>query len=249
MELMERIKRFEEARGLYPHLRQYLEDSVKKGNKMPEFYVNLENAMGTLEEFSIVYPLPDSYFIHAYKSWSGGKKYVIVEPPMDPDAYAKYPTVAEAFSKECGDLVRKAKGDEKDDVVMDFMIRMVTGHKEPSPGWLAKKMGRGPPPKIQINPKELMPIWQRLCRDMIDHGALTPVIDDPYVDEIESAGSGRLTVLHRIWGMMESSLRFKDALELDTLLEKELSHPGRGWAAFKTVSFKTSRGATGIIQR
>jgi len=249
MARLDRHQAFELNLSLNPHLKKYIGDRAARGFGRADYVLDLQPAMKTMEEFNFIYPVAPPAFIHASRLGAGGKHYIVVEPAMSKETSAKYDTIAEAFRRECGDLVKNAPAGERGKTAVDFVDRMTRAPKKGPGGRLAGIFGIGKPPTVQVSPEERLVISLRLVRDTKDHGALTPVIGDPYVDEMVSAGGGRLDVVHKVWGTMETGIKFGDARMLDALFEKEASHPGRGWEQNKTITFRTSHNTTGIIQR
>jgi len=233
----------------HPHFRRYLDDWAGKGRPPPEFYENLQSRMKTMEEFNFIYPLQEPNFIHAYRLWSPVKNYMVVEPTMDQSTCLKYRLIEVAFSEEGPDLSLSTSEYENERQVDKFIRQMTTDIMEPPPGWLARKLGLAPHPKIYASDEDRKAISIHLLREKTGRSALTPMIGDPYLDGLVSAGGGRLEVLHKVWGTMEASMRFKDASELDAMLEKEAARSGPTVPPEHPLSFRTSRGATGIIHR
>jgi len=125
MVTVDRVKLFEKAVATHPHLKAYLEKWQAEGNKLPDFYVQLQSDMAKLKEFNFLYPVQDPMFIHVHKFGIGGKKYVTIEPTMDEETHEKYEEVLTAILKEAP-YEKAHETKEEFVVVLEKLMRKVT---------------------------------------------------------------------------------------------------------------------------
>lgn len=243
------VKQLSDALRRHPHFVRYLEEWAKKGRGMPEFHENLRARMRTMEEFNFVYPVKPPDFIHAYKSGGGRKEYIIIEPHLSEEGLKSHRILLDEFQHSIADNSAVASGPDRWSFIHQFLKQNVTTRRIPEPGWLRRNIGLAPPPKTYVSEGDLDVIALYLDREMTGRGVLTPMVIDPYLNELNAIGAGRLEVVHKVWGAMEVGRRFRDATELDGLLEREAIRPGPTKPPEHPLTFRTSRGKTGIIHR
>lgn len=249
MVILDRHQWFEKSKREHPHMARYLDDWKAKGRPPPEFYVNLESRMRTMEEFNFIYPVKPPDYIHTCRFGARPKEYIVVEPGMTEETKNKYAGLAEELRQAHPELQNQTSRMERWSIIDGFLTNRATTRAQPEPGWLSRKLGLGPAPKMQLSEEELGIIILYLERESAGRGPLTPMVCDPYLNELNSVGGGRLEVVHKVWGTMEVSKRFKNAAELDGALEREASRPGPTLPPEHPLSFRASRGKTGIIHR
>lgn len=218
MVIQDRKKKFQEAVDRNPHLATYLERWSAEGNKLPEFYPQLQSDMAKLKEFSFLYPVGDPMFIHVYKLGTSGKRYVTIEPTMSEDTLAKFERIQQAILKEAP-YERAHESREEFATVLERLMRRVTTFKEsPVTGWLSSRLSGFESKKILITEREFETIKYFMVRNIIEHGPLEPIIRDPFIEDIHSIGTADLYVVHKVFGMMATNVRFMDAAHLDEFL-------------------------------
>jgi flagellar protein FlaI len=218
MVTVDRIKLFEKAVATHPHLKEYLEKWSSEGNKLPDFYVQLQSDMAKLKEFNYIYPVLDPMFIHVFKLGVSGKRYITIEPSMAEETHVKYEEVLSAILKEAP--YEKAHETKQEfEVVLDKLMRMVTTDKKADTGsWLSRKMSGFETRKILVDKREFDAMKFYLKRNIIEHGPLEPIIRDPYIEDIHSIGTANLYIVHKVFGMMATNVKFRDDDELDEFL-------------------------------
>lgn len=154
---------------------------------------------------------------------------VLREAPYEKD----YPTEID-FSKE----EEKLKFIE----IMDKLLRRVTTFKEPKTGILKKKSNptNSADSKSDNNPlslskisdfvsrfserrhpltrDEFMAIKYYMVRNIVEHGPLEPIIRDPYIEDVHCIGTDQIFIVHKVFGMMETNIRFETHEELSDFL-------------------------------
>jgi flagellar protein FlaI len=253
MDARDRADMFHKQVNLSPHLRDYMDKWILEGQKLPEFHPSLGRAMAQLQKFNIVYPVGDPCYIHAHRSVDGYKMYIPIEPVMSPKTSLVYTRVLDSMANDICHPVAGATDEQKRDAIRANLTEL-TAKKPNSPlSGILRALHLGGRPRLRIwthiDREDYPVIGYFLVRDLIDHGALEPIVRDPYVDLMRSTGAGRLGVMHRVWGSMETGLQFKDAAQLDAMFQELSLHPGTNWTRWKTISFRTSAGKTGLIRR
>ncbi len=218
MVIQDRRKKFQEALDRNPHLAGYLERWSAEGNKLPEFYPQLQSDMAKLKEFNFLYPVGDPMFIHVYKIGASGKRYVTIEPSMSEETLDRFERIQQAILKEAP-YERPHESKEEFAALLERLMRRVTTFKEsPVTGWLSSRISGFETKKILISERELETIKYYMIRNIIEHGPLEPIIRDPFIEDIHSIGTADLYIVHKVFGMMATNVKFRDAAHLDEFL-------------------------------
>jgi flagellar protein FlaI len=218
MVTVDRIKLFEKAVATHPHLKKYLEEWVSEGNKLPEFYVQLQSDMAKLKEFSYIYPVQDPMFIHVFKLGVSGKRYITIEPSMAEETHDKYEDVLSSILKEAPYEKAHETKQEFSEVLDKLMRKVTTQEKIKKEGWLTRKMSGFETKRILVTAGEFDAMKFFLKRNIIEHGPLEPIIRDPYIEDIHSIGTTNMYIVHKVFGMMGTNVKFRDEAELDEFL-------------------------------
>jgi len=218
MVTVDRIKLFEKAVATHPHLRAYLEKWVEQGNKLPDFHVQLQSDMAKLKEFNFLYPVQDPMFIHVCKYGISGKKYITIEPKMTDETHLKYDEMLQSILKEAP--YEKAHETKLEFAqTLDRLMRKVsTFEKNKVEGWLTKRMAGFETKRILVSRQEFEEMKFYLMRNIIEHGPLEPIIRDPYIEDIHSIGTENMYIVHKVFGMMATNVKFRSTAELDEFL-------------------------------
>jgi flagellar protein FlaI len=201
MVIVDRIKKYEENKKKFPHLKAYIDQWVAQGNKEPNPYENLQSDMAKLKEFNFIYPVKEPMFIHVYKMGITGKRYITIEPQMSDETREKYEEILQGILKEAP--YERAHENRKS--------------IEPG-GWLSDKLSGFETKRTPVSDRELEEMKFYLVRNIIEHGPLEPIIRDPYIEDIHSIGTERLYIVHKVFGMMATNVSFRSSEELDEFL-------------------------------
>ena len=218
MVTVDRVKLFQKAVDTHPHLREYLEDWAAQGNKLPDFYVQLQSDMAKLKEFNFLYPVQDPMFIHVYKLGISGKKYITIEPRMGDDTHAKYEEMLQSILKEAPYEKAHETKAQFEETLERLMRKVSSFEKSKLEGWFSQKLAGFETKKVVVSRREFGEMKFYLMRNIIEHGPLEPIIRDPYIEDIHSIGTEKLYVVHKVFGMMATNVSFRSATELDEFL-------------------------------
>jgi len=188
-----------------PHLANYLRE-----HRDAEFVSSLSGDENMLDEFSLIYPVGDPIFIHIHRE-SGASRpvYRAIEPPM-PDV-RKYKQILSLMLTLAPTEAAYETREEFKKVLNSLLKRIVVLEEDVTP--LTHLKG-----KVVLNARELEAIKYRLTRDIIENGEVEPLIRDPYLEDIHSVGLKEIYVVHKIFGMLGTNIRFHDKDRLDNYL-------------------------------
>ncbi len=211
---------FEEIQRRFPHVRHYVESLRERGRPEPVWTPVLSRDLKGEKPYNFLYPVGDPIFIHLTEL-DGGlfPKYVALQPDLDPADAALYEAVRyQAFIHAPDVLTPEAESDyaEVIDELLEKAFRDARKTKAPR--------GQKLPPLDEERRKTMRFL---IYRDVVEHGVIEPVMHDPWIEDIHSLGLKPLHVQHKIFGTVETNLRFETEGELDAWLETMGERMGR----------------------
>ncbi len=208
----EEVKMAEDLKELaerHEHLAEYINRYVKEGGEMPEYREVLTEELVTVRRPNIIYPVGDPIFIHVHYDDAKGKFYTAVEPSLSPEERSKLERIKRMIlemAPEASDFETKEEFKE----VLEKMLDKVTVLRE--------RRGLFPvfnEKRVPVTLREKRRILYALHRDLVEMGPLEPVIRDPYLEDIHVVGLKPVAVVHKIFGLVPTNIRFTDEGELD----------------------------------
>jgi type IV secretory pathway ATPase VirB11/archaellum biosynthesis ATPase len=200
----------------YPHLRDYLSELQRRGMRPPTFAVQLSREMRDLEDVNVLYPIGDPYFVHIY-SVQGEKwrRYVVIQPRIEGDAWKAIEYVDEALAYH---LLRRGEDGLKEDRAK-VLERLLSEIVRPDPslgrGEFRPLRRRGVVVQILAEPRLAEGIKHYVIVEKTAHGAIEPLIRDPYIEDISCTGIGPIFIVHKVFEACMTNIEFRDEKELD----------------------------------
>ncbi|MCK4613852.1 MAG: type II/IV secretion system ATPase subunit [Thermoplasmata archaeon] len=189
-----------------PHLEEYL-----KEHRDVEFVPSLNEDHFRRDPLNLIYPVGDPIFIHIYVP---GKRshpvYHAIEPRMHENR-EKYDRIVELMLKLAPMEESYETGDNFEDL-LDSLLKRITV-QEGGETKLSRLKG-----KVPVTAKELEIIKYQLIRDIIKNGLVEPLMHDPYIEDIHTVGLNTIHVVHKVFGMLQTNLRFRDEIHLENYL-------------------------------
>jgi len=216
----------EEAVSRNPHLKKYLDDLANKGI-VPEFYPRLERNLKDLKRPNIIYPVGDPIFIHIYKDNDEGEIcYNAISPELSDSENMLYEELTNRLIEiaHTQPVPREKEGIEKvltklfDEAVEISPISHI--EKEVKKGFIGR-MTSTKESKIKVTKEEYEKLKYSLLRDRVGYGMLEPLLRDPYIEDIHCTGVGNVYLIHKIFEMLKTNIKFTDDLQLDRYIFHE----------------------------
>ena len=198
----------EEAAANNPHLSRYVAEFTRKSGKAPVFYASLSKEMGEIEFINIIYPVGDPIFIHVLGA-KENRKYHTIEPKLNSVEKIKY-------KKLLSIILEKAIQEPvpSDDIELrQTIIKLVDKNTSSNTSFL--DMGQN---KVQINQNEKKKVIYFIDRDIIGNSILEPIMRDPYIEDIHSIGANNIFLIHKVFDLIETDIRFVDETHLSNFL-------------------------------
>ncbi len=190
----------EEYFAANPHLQQYYEKFTQESGKAPVFQESL-NGVKDDGFVDIIYKT-GSGFIHVY-GIRGNRHYVAIEPELT--------TMEEGKMKKLLLLVlekgtTEAVADDETSL-KNTIMKLVDKCTKANETFFETSEQKC---RILVTPEEKQRITYFVLRNIIGNSILQPLIDDPYIEDIHCIGTNLINITHKIFGMVESNIKFKD---------------------------------------
>ena len=202
----------EHARS-HPYLAEYLRRIIPQVGP-PQFYENLPSSLKKATYVNVIYPIGDGLFVHVYMppggTESGYRKYQIIEPPEPPRELIEL--VEEKMAEYIDENHVSRSIEEKARLLEELLkksVEVVDGPVDYS------KINPRKVRKIPVSRRDYDPLIYYMFKHKIELGHLAPFLKDPYIEDISCDGVGHIFIVHKIFGPLESNVRFDTEEELD----------------------------------
>jgi flagellar protein FlaI len=213
---------FNTAMQKFPHLSRYVEGFNAAYGEIPKFYMSLSRGMAVDQYPNILYPVGDPIFVHIFRDPERGKRYIVIEPKMDKDLKARYRRIMDLALREAPMEKSYADDDEFKEIISRILNKVTTIEERKKRGY-----SRFEADQVRITEEELETVQYYIVRDLIESGILEPILRDPYNEDIHSVGLDRIHVVHKIFGMMETSIHFTNEFELHEYIRNMAERIGK----------------------
>jgi flagellar protein FlaI len=211
----------EQAQEKNPHLRDYIESFVGSGGVRPSFESGLSEEMAGLKRVNTIYPVGDPIFIHVYDN-EKGRQYQVVEPGLTDEEQDKLIIIRDQILELAPmDTIHDVTVDLEDRI--DKLFKKVTYPGELRQSFIDKLRGR----RIPISKHQEKRMVYSLKRDLVRGGLIEPLLRDPYLEDIHAVGLRNISVVHKVFGMVRTNLRFRTERELDLYIRGTAERMGR----------------------
>lgn len=194
-----------------PHLFDYCTEYKRKTTKIPEYKDMIKRSDFQFEP-NVIYSLDTSVFIHILQT-DKGVKYKIIEPTLTKEEEITKKKILDIIFKKSV-YVDKEKVKENFEEVFDLLLeKTVTVVKDEG-----KKKTRRVSKKIPLTKRQYEAIKYHLKKNIFGVGLINPLLDDPNTEDIHCVGLANLSLVHKVFGTLETNLAYKDEKELDSYM-------------------------------
>ncbi len=208
-----------------PHLSIYMQKYAQETKQTPKFMDTLAKDISKESYVDVVYPVGDPIFIHLHGSKDMGQHYDVIQPLMTAELENQYDRVVERIFLESGKEKVHITDEEFNDVLDKLMAEIIKVSDLSGPSKLVQLFK--PSNKIYLRPDDLKIVEYYVKRNVLQNGVLEPVLRDPYIEDIHCVGVREINLYHKILGMVETNIRFKDVVELDKYAKSMSERMGR----------------------
>ncbi|MCH8519919.1 MAG: type II/IV secretion system ATPase subunit [Nanoarchaeota archaeon] len=205
-----KTQNFEEALQKFSHLREYVQKFSLEGGS-PEFRVQLDRSLRSVENPNIIYPVGDPLFTHIYKDKEGE----VVAQSIMPELSAEEEDLYEAVLDRIIEVAHTAEVPKTLDELRDVLLSLynevteVSNYKEKDSIFASMKH------KIKVTKAQFDMIQFHLIKDRLGYSKLEPLLRDMYIEDVSCVGVGHVFVVHKIFGPIKTSVKFSSDLELN----------------------------------
>jgi len=204
----------------YPYLARYIQQ-VATEIGVPQFLgQDVPSNLKKVVKVNVLYAVDDGVFIHVYTplhgTESGYRKYVVVEPPKPPLELLR--VIEERLAAVLTERDVASNLSERREILLRTLGKVVEVVNTPvSYGDI---LSRGPSKlrKIPVYSADYQNMLYHLVRDKAGLGALEPLLKDKYIEDIYCNGVGYVFIVHKVFGPLETSMRFNTQEELDRFI-------------------------------
>lgn len=206
-EQLEKTINLEEARKKFLHLDQYINEFEKKHDKIT-FVEQLTREMGANDYPNVIYPVGDPIFIHVFREYAGDTQYIVIEPKLDGEDLISYNKCMDKLI----DIAYKNPVPDKINDIGPVLIKLLEQIVDIKKG---NEINKKAITKIQVTQETFEKIKYFLIRNRVGYSKLEPLFHDPNLEDIHCTGVGRITTVHKIFGMVYTNIEFANDDELD----------------------------------
>jgi archaeal flagellar protein FlaI len=223
-----------------PHLAAHLDAWAEQGEEPPIYLTEVPYTIAKENFPSLIYPIAPGLFIHIQDDPHYRRRYHAIQPRLtDADEEALRITKLVIFRRaryyatpdnpaELAERIKDifAKYVHEGDEIQLPSVR--DDDTEPTQGAASiRQLMEELRPRIQLPRALRATILYRLLRDLVGAGPLEPVMRDPYLEDIHSIGVDHGFVIHKLFGMIPTNIRFRDELHVDDYVDNLAQRIGR----------------------
>jgi flagellar protein FlaI len=169
---------------------------------VPDYYPKLNRDMTDLERRNLIYPIKEGLFVHIYPDEKGERdKYI----PIEPHLTMNLDEIVPQMETKLLDWVTVIGAAETEDEKREALLKAID----------ASISTNGAPGKIHVTSRELEALKYMLVRDKVGFGLLSPLLLDPYIEDVSCSGVGHVFIEHKIFKSIQAAIHFETEDELD----------------------------------
>lgn len=205
-----KTQNFDEALTKFEHLKEYVNDYSLIGGT-PEFRVQLDRSLRSLENPNLIYPVGDPIFIHIHKDKDGELIAQHIMPEMNQDEKDLYEAILDRIIEVAHTAEVPKTLDELRDVIISLFneVTEISEYEEKHSIFSSLRS------KIKLTQKQAENIQFHLIKDRLGYAKLEPILRDIYIEDVSCVGVGNVFVVHKIFGSIKTSVEFTSDIELN----------------------------------
>lgn len=208
------------AEKMNPHLRKYMDKVEDEVGVRPSFINRLDDGLATLKEINVVYPVGDPVFVHVHAAMGKDIFYTAIEPQLNDRQQQLYDNIMDRVLREA------AFEEELDERTLNHEILERLYEK------VVKPPGKFTVPFISSLGGRMGELDRRLVkyhffRNLEGNYVLEPLVRDPYLEDIHSIGLENIFIVHKVFKMVQTNVRFQKPSELADFLASMSERMGK----------------------
>ena len=169
---------------------------------VPDYYPKLSRRLKDLEERNLIYPIEEGLFVHVYPDPSGARDLYI---PIEPHTVMNLGDIVPEVERRLLDWAEEIGTAETPEEKREKLLEAVDE--------IASVNGGGK--KLNVTPNEMKALKYLMGRDKIGFGLLSPLLLDPYIEDISCSGVGHIFLEHKIFKALQAAIFFDAEEDLD----------------------------------
>lgn len=195
-------KKLQKACDEHPYLADYLRCVPIDEIGVPDYYTKLSRRLKDLEERNLIYATQEGLFVHIYpEPMSERDIYIPIEPHTMVNLDGIIPEVETRLLDWAEEIGAAETEKEKRERLLGAIDHIASTNG-----------GKG---KVKMTPQELEALKYLFVRDKVGFGLLSPLLLDPYIEDISCSGIGPLFIEHKIFKSLQAVIVFSAEEELD----------------------------------
>ncbi|MFW6046227.1 MAG: type II/IV secretion system ATPase subunit [Candidatus Woesearchaeota archaeon] len=205
----------EEARRNFPHFEKYLRGWSEKGKPIPDYHFELDRSFSGMDSPNLIYPVGNPMFVHVH-SEPDGMKYDIIQPILTQEEKDLNEKILDRMVELASSLPVPEDNSEMEEILVDLLNEIVDvkGREKSITETVNNLFGS----KIKIEKEVYEKLKYYLIRNRIGYSKLEPLFHDPWLEDLHCVGVGAMSLIHKLFGMCNSNLTFKNDYELNTYM-------------------------------
>ncbi|MET1101018.1 MAG: type II/IV secretion system ATPase subunit [Pyrodictiaceae archaeon] len=205
----------------FPHLAKYIQDVVARLGWPQYFHDEVPRDLRRAVTINIIYPvdLEAGIFVHIFMppegTESGYRKYVVIEPERPPRELFELVELKLASVITEADVVRDLEERRR---VLRGKLKLIIEPVDTPVNYAALLTQVFRLPRIPVYRRHLDNLFYYVLRDKAGLGILEPLLKDPYIEDISCPGVGYIYIVHKIFGPLETNLKFEAPEDLDKFI-------------------------------
>ena len=208
-------KQAKEAFRNSPHVTEYIQMLPIDKYGMPKYLAVLDKAIAAEKNPNVIYPGKGEVFIHILSDQSDGRNVYI---PIEPTSLISIEPLMKEIEKRLLEMAEELnnfsmKTSEDQAIAFSQCIDRITGRRKSgtkSLGLFAKQTK-----PLRLSPRQVRAVKYLIVRDKLGLGALDPLVNDKYVEDISCSGTGLVFLEHKIFSSLKTVINFPSNEDLD----------------------------------
>lgn len=209
--------KFDQALDKNPHLRDYLEEIEER----PEFKEELSRDMAVMDTVNVIYPVSDPIFVHLQIPEESKGRYYTIEPTLNGRTNGKVDEIRRKILKRAS---RSPTPDEEDkfEDKLDKLFEKVTTPKQGLSSLFSFDTDT-----VEIDRSHKDALRYHVKKKIMGYGLLEPLLYDPHVEDIHCVALKNLSLLHEVFGLLETDLSFDSKEKLERFVRSMSNRMGK----------------------
>ena len=219
--------------GRYPHVRDWVHDFEAQYGSRPVYYGPLDRDARKLEPRNLIYDLKPPLFAHAYsppsgEEGAGSTLWFGLEPSLNEEEEQIRQVIVERLLRDAPNSPTFATDSEFEGLLDRLIEKHTTTKSLNLSGSVPMRdfLGFSEAP-LEVNEEQLQRLKYIIIRDLVKSGPLEPLLSDEMLEDIHSIGLKHINMDHKVFGVVASNIRFRDAEKLGRYLRAMSERIGR----------------------